>query len=211
MPITEAQRQQRQKHLGSSDMAAVMGLDSWGNAYDVYLEKTGKLNPEKDKAIFRRGNYMEAALLAFAQDELGRLIVEPSELEFVKPDLHLCSHPDAMTIKASPEFEDWLKTQPADVSEIPYNSNSSPAMIKLLFDNYKQDMNIKTDVAAGKSAAKQAQIDNSKSVKSGNNVTVSSDNKVYTVAQAQAEFKLDDGKTDWKKVRKLADNKQIIG
>ncbi len=98
MPITEAQREQRQKYLGSSDMAAVMGLDSWGNAHDVYLEKTGKLDPEKDKAVFRRGNYMEAALLAYAQDELGRLITEPSELQFINQDLHLCSHPDAMLI-----------------------------------------------------------------------------------------------------------------
>ena len=93
MPITEEQRAQRQKHLGSSDMAAVMGLDSWSNAHDVWLDKTGKLDPEKDKAIFRRGNYLETALLAYAQDELGEMIIEPSELEFVKPDLHLCSHP----------------------------------------------------------------------------------------------------------------------
>ncbi len=96
MSITEAQREQRQKHLGSSDMAAVMGLDSWGNAYDVYLEKTGKLEAEKDKAVFRRGNYMEAALLAFAGDELGSLVVEPSELEFIKEGVYLCSHPDAL-------------------------------------------------------------------------------------------------------------------
>ncbi len=105
MPITEAQREQRQKYLGSSDMAAVMGLDSWGNAHDVYLEKTGKLDPEKDKAVFRRGNYMEAALLAYAGDELGELVVSPTELEFVMPGLHLCSHPDAMTVDARSPVE----------------------------------------------------------------------------------------------------------
>lgn len=96
MPITETQREQRQKHLGSSDMAAVMGFDSWGNAHDVWLEKTGKLEPEKDKAVFRRGNYMEAALLAYAGDELGPLFTDPSGLEFIKPEFHLCSHPDAL-------------------------------------------------------------------------------------------------------------------
>lgn len=96
MSITEEQREHRRLYLGSSDMAAVMGLDSWGNAHDVWLEKTGKLNPEKDKAIFRRGNYMEAALLAYADDELGYLVVDPSELEFIKEGVHLCSHPDAL-------------------------------------------------------------------------------------------------------------------
>ena len=105
MPITEEQREQRQKHLGSSDMAAIMGLDSWGNAHDVYLEKTGRLDPEKDKAVFRRGNYMEAALLAYASDELGELVVSPTELEFVMPGLHLCSHPDAMTVDARSPVE----------------------------------------------------------------------------------------------------------
>lgn len=98
MAITQEQREQRRLYLGSSDMAAVMGLDSWSNAYDVWLEKTGKLDPEKDKAIFRRGNYMEAALLAFAGDELGEMIVEPSMLEFIKEGVCLCSHPDAMSI-----------------------------------------------------------------------------------------------------------------
>lgn len=98
MSITEVQREERRKHLGSSDMAAVMGLDSWSNAYDIWLEKTGKLEAEKDKAIFRRGVYMEAALLAFAGDELGDLMVEPDRLEFIKPNLHLCAHPDAMSI-----------------------------------------------------------------------------------------------------------------
>lgn len=75
MTITATQREQRRKHLGSSDMAAVMGFDPFKNAHDVYLEKTGKLEDEKsDKAIFKRGNYMEFALLQFAEDELGELV-----------------------------------------------------------------------------------------------------------------------------------------
>ncbi len=41
MPITNRQRKLRQDHIGSSDMAAILGVDPWRTAYDVWLEKTG--------------------------------------------------------------------------------------------------------------------------------------------------------------------------
>ena len=178
---------------------------------EAELEALAKENPKMVDVFARmigKSSLEQTAEVQKKIDSLAKVTKNLQAAEGLKTVLE--AHPDAMTIKASPEFEDWLKTQPADVSEIPYNSNSSPAMIKLLFDNYKQDMNIKTDLRASKAATKQEQIDNSKSVKSGSNVTVSSDNKVYTVAQASAEFKLDNGKTDWKKIRTLASNKQII-
>ena len=43
------QRELRKKYLGSSDMAAIVGLDKWSNISDVYLEKTGQLELEPAK------------------------------------------------------------------------------------------------------------------------------------------------------------------
>lgn len=44
--ITDKQREKRRDHIGSSDMAAILGLDpQWGNACDLLLEKAGKLTP----------------------------------------------------------------------------------------------------------------------------------------------------------------------
>jgi putative phage-type endonuclease len=71
MPITETQKKQRKNHLGSSDMAAVLGLDPFRTAYDVYLEKTAELEEQKETTAMARGNYLEVALLDFAEDNLG--------------------------------------------------------------------------------------------------------------------------------------------
>ena len=75
MPITEHQREQRNKHLGSSDMAAVLGLDRYRTPHDVYLEKTDKLrdNDISGKMAVYLGNHLEDGVLAFASDELGEL------------------------------------------------------------------------------------------------------------------------------------------
>ena len=43
MPITDEQRERRKTRLGSTDIAAILGVDHFRTAYDVYLEKTDKL------------------------------------------------------------------------------------------------------------------------------------------------------------------------
>lgn len=74
MPITEYRREQRQKHLGSSDMAAVMGISPWQTAYDVWCEKTGNLeealNPND---AMTAGSVLEPSVLDYAEGELGKL------------------------------------------------------------------------------------------------------------------------------------------
>jgi len=45
MAITKDQREQRKKFLGSSDAAAVVGVDPYRTPLDVWYDKTGKLEP----------------------------------------------------------------------------------------------------------------------------------------------------------------------
>lgn len=97
MAITEEQRQQRKSCLGSSDMAAVLGLDPFRNAADVYLEKTGKLKEQEETKVMRRGNYLEPAILNFAEDVLGNL---NRNVFFKAPgDLPMASNVDAEVIE----------------------------------------------------------------------------------------------------------------
>lgn len=75
MPITAVQKERRQQHLGSSDMAAVLGLDVHRTSYDVWAEKTGKLVPEtKEPEWFTSGKYFEDGVLQHAEDTLGKLV-----------------------------------------------------------------------------------------------------------------------------------------
>lgn len=75
MPITEEQRQERKKHIGSSDLAAILGLCPWKSAEDTRLEKCGKLIDQNvSNAAMDAGNYLEDGVLNFAETTLGKLI-----------------------------------------------------------------------------------------------------------------------------------------
>jgi putative phage-type endonuclease len=78
MPITPEQRAARKYHIGGSDMPAILGLDPFKTAYDVYLAKRGMLIEDEvedaDGADPRYvGNRLEDGVLDYAQDKLGAL------------------------------------------------------------------------------------------------------------------------------------------
>lgn len=102
MPITPQQREQRKNHLGSSDMAAILGVSPYGNAYDCWLEKTGKLDDkEQDKKWLAMGNALEPGVLKWAESELGpiRIMQENGDALFRKAmGFPLGSHPDGEII-----------------------------------------------------------------------------------------------------------------
>ena len=111
MPITAKQKQQRKPFIGSSDMAAIMGFDPFQNSYDVWLEKTDKLEPTKENKVMKRGHYLEPALLNFAEDTLGTLERNSAKLEFIKPEYYLISHPDAIMLDGDRIFPVEAKSQ----------------------------------------------------------------------------------------------------
>ncbi len=72
MPITEAERQERKNWVCSSDIAPMLGLDPKKNAYDIWLEKTGKVvDSDSNQAWLQAGNYFEAGVLDWAEEKLG--------------------------------------------------------------------------------------------------------------------------------------------
>ena len=100
MPLTTEQLAERKNYLGGSDMAALFGLDPYRNAYDVYLDKTTELRPDKTTEAMALGNLFEPTLIQWAADGkhegspgLGRLHKTTSCI----PVDHLGGHPDAVT------------------------------------------------------------------------------------------------------------------
>ena len=75
--ITERQRELRKKSIGSSDAAALLGLDKYRTPYDLWLEKTGRIEGFSGNAATERGEYLEDGLLRWAESKLGK-IVKPS-------------------------------------------------------------------------------------------------------------------------------------
>ena len=73
MTITDRQRAGRNM-VGSSDLAALLNMNPYRNAADVYAGLIYEIAPEAklSKAI-EIGNYMEEPLLRFASDRLGKI------------------------------------------------------------------------------------------------------------------------------------------
>lgn len=84
MALTDKQREARTKGIGSSDMAALFGLDRWRNQHDVWRVKKGYEEPFDGNAATRRGDLLEPALLQFAEEEIGERVVKGSGSTFVE-------------------------------------------------------------------------------------------------------------------------------
>lgn len=67
----------RSQFLGSSDMAAVLGVSPWKTRLDLYLEKIGQGKPDDpDKAkIFKRGKRMEPIVIDMLEEERGFQVI----------------------------------------------------------------------------------------------------------------------------------------
>ena len=95
--ITKAQLAARKDHIGSSDVAAILGISPWASAYDVWLQKTGKLEERREtNDAMEDGNLLEAVVLRWASKELGAIEKRPAMLEFRHDELPIVSHPDGI-------------------------------------------------------------------------------------------------------------------
>lgn len=83
MPITEIQREERKKYLGSSDCAAVMGLDPYRSPMDVYLDKTNQIQAsgfDANNDAIDVGNFLEEGVLNWFGTKYGmRLILNDAQ------------------------------------------------------------------------------------------------------------------------------------
>jgi len=91
--LTEEQFARRKDAIGSSDVPALFGLSPWASAYDLWLDKTGKLTPGEEKPWMSSGNRLEPAAIDYAADELQpESICQEPELRSGR----LLCHPDAI-------------------------------------------------------------------------------------------------------------------
>jgi len=102
MPITETQLTRRAKNLGSSDLPAICGVSPWTTAYDVWLDKTGRLEPLDDaSAPLVVGTYMESAILDWASRDGGLGALRRNQERRVAGTPILC-HIDAVLAGGDP-------------------------------------------------------------------------------------------------------------
>ena len=69
--ITSEYKLARKRYIGSSDMAAILGLSPYATAHDVFLEKTGRVEDDPGNENTELGNRFEGALVEFCCDQIG--------------------------------------------------------------------------------------------------------------------------------------------
>ena len=78
MAITATQKTKRINHIGSSDAAAILGLDPYKTPGDVLLAKTGQVEEFEGNERTWIGTQLEPALRAMAAERLGCKVVAPT-------------------------------------------------------------------------------------------------------------------------------------
>jgi len=77
--LTASQIAERAKGVGASDAGAILGLDPYSSAYDVWLRKTGKLGDVETNDAIEWGNDLEDVIGKRAARVLGRPVVRPAD------------------------------------------------------------------------------------------------------------------------------------
>ncbi|MGW4889644.1 YqaJ viral recombinase family nuclease [Streptomyces murinus] len=101
----------REKGVGGSDVAAILGMDGHGGALRVWLEKTGQA-PERHDARLeraaRRGHRLESLVAEFFAEESGLVVLDsPGTLQHVDHP-HWIANPDRLTAADDGQARDEL-------------------------------------------------------------------------------------------------------
>jgi len=92
----------RKSAIGASDTAAILGLSPWGSQWEVWADKTGRLEDWKGSSATRAGLVFERPVLDTAEAELGPL---KRNVRVVHPALPVASTLDGLVIESGEPVE----------------------------------------------------------------------------------------------------------
>jgi len=73
MEKPEGWHEKRRRAIGASDLAKLFGLSPWGGQWELWADKTGRLERWEGNDATRAGNAFENAVLDVAETTLGKL------------------------------------------------------------------------------------------------------------------------------------------
>lgn len=88
------------KGIGSSDVATILGLNKWSTPYQLWLDKTGRVQKEEDENfLMKMGHKLEPIIADLWSEETGKHIIPGTEEEYIYV------HPELDFLRASPDRE----------------------------------------------------------------------------------------------------------
>lgn len=98
----EAWLEIRQKGIGSSEVASILGLNPYESPYQLWRRKTGIDGAKTETFAMRAGHYLEDAVSRFWEDETGKTIIKRSASDWLIRDN------DRPFLQVSPDRTYWL-------------------------------------------------------------------------------------------------------
>ena len=68
--------EERRKGLGGTDISAILGLNPWRTAYDVYLDKIGEAKPTEENMAMKMGTLLEPIIAEIYEETTHRKLKE---------------------------------------------------------------------------------------------------------------------------------------
>lgn len=95
MTLTDAQKATRRTGIGASEIGALLGMDPYKSAIDIYLRILGLADEQAESHHIKRGVYLEPALREWASNE--------TRMQFDPPSPRTLRHPRHQRVLASPD------------------------------------------------------------------------------------------------------------
>lgn len=93
---TESWLKLRKQDVTASDAAALLGVHPYRTLFELYALKTGRVEPESDNPLFRRGHVLEPAIATALRWDFPSWTVDyPLGLYFRDPESRVGATPDA--------------------------------------------------------------------------------------------------------------------
>jgi putative phage-type endonuclease len=86
----------RRTGISGTDVSAIIGINPWASALDVWLDKRGQAEPKPETMAMRMGNLLEPVVAQLYAEETGAHLVEPGFLRHADRDWHIGT-PDRLT------------------------------------------------------------------------------------------------------------------
>ena len=71
--ISKKHIERRKRYIGASEVAAILGLDPYRTKWDIWADKTGRLEESKTSEAATIGSVFEVGILRLAEQQLGKL------------------------------------------------------------------------------------------------------------------------------------------
>lgn len=102
----EAWLRDREKGIGSSEVATILGLNPWETPLQLWRRKVGIDPPKPENFAMKAGHYLEDAVSRFYADETGKEIIKASAGDW------LIANTEKPFLRVSPDRTYWIPGRP---------------------------------------------------------------------------------------------------